>query len=267
MARHARLRNPIGWLSLAGLHWLSPGETRIGADPGSGIVLEPGPQLAGRLVRDGDAVTAIGGGAHGFRHDGVPVDRLPLVPDVDAGDDGPTMLELGRYRMCAIRRGERFALRVWDTEAEALSAFSGIPHFPVDPSWRIEAHFEPAEPGRTVDVPDVLGGVEAEITPGRVMFQRGGSTHRLDTVEGGPHGELWLIFADATSGRETYGGGRYLYTDAPAGDGTVTVDFNRAYNPPCVFTPFATCPLPWPANRLATAVTAGELVPPGETEH
>jgi uncharacterized protein (DUF1684 family) len=110
-----------------------------------------------------------------------------------------------------------------------------------------------------VPVPDVLGLIEKEESPGEVVFELGGVAHRLQALEGGPKGELWLVFGDETNGDQTYGGGRFLYTAAPV-EGSVEVDFNRAYNPPCVFSPFATCPLPWPENRLPIRIEAGERI-------
>jgi uncharacterized protein (DUF1684 family) len=127
----------------------------------------------------------------------------------------------------------------------------------------IEARFEAHAAGTNLAVPDVLGDVIEQATPGTVHFSVGGVACSLEAVEGGDDGELWLIFGDATSGIETYGGGRFLYTPPPRPDGTVTVDFNRAYNPPCVFSPYATCPLPPPQNRLPVRIEAGERTYPG----
>ena len=167
------------------------------------------------------------------------------------------MIELGALRLCAIERGGRHALRIWDTNSALRREFEGIDHWPVDPAWRLPARLE-ATPGRTVRVPDVLGTIDDEDSPGDLLFEAGGGTHRLQALEGGAAGELWLVFGDATNGDETYSGGRFLYTDAPRADGTVELDFNRAYNPPCVFSPYATCPLPWPPNRLPIRIEAGE---------
>jgi uncharacterized protein (DUF1684 family) len=149
------------------------------------------------------------------------------------------------------------------------AAFSGIDHYPVDPTWRLRARLEPAR-DFTIAVPDVLGDVQDEVSPGTVVFEVDGREQRLDALEGGPNGELWLVFGDATNGVTTYGGGRFLYTSAPAADGSLWIDFNRAYNPPCVFSPYATCPLPPAQNRLAVAVEAGERTyepPPGGSSH
>lgn len=244
--RYAALRREIGWLTLAGLDWLHPGVNTVGTDAAADIVLPDGPADAGTItLRGGRAVAAgeiAGNGA------------IPMVSD-EAGQ--PTMLELGRLRMCLIRRGERLALRTWDTEAPQRRTFAGIDHYPVDAAWRIRGRLEGGG-GRTIKVPDVIGAVNDQVSPGTVVFSVDGRELRLDALEGGDDGELWLVFGDATNGVTTYGGGRFLYTPAPAADGTVWIDFNRAYNPPCVFSPYATCPLPPPQNRLPIQVEAGE---------
>ena len=248
--RYERLRQETGWLTLAGFGWLEPGVNRLGTGAENDVVLPGGPKAAGtvtwkngRLVADGD-----------FRHAGRPVHALELASD--AGGE-PTMLELGPLRLCVIERGGRPAIRTWDTGSERRRSFEGIDHWPVDPDWRVTARFEPT-PGAVLSVPDVLGIVEEQPSPGVVAFDAGGATHRLEALAGGPDGALWLVFGDATNGAETYGGGRFLYTDPPSLDGSVVVDFNRSYNPPCVFSHYATCPLPWPANRLPIRIEAGE---------
>ena len=241
--RLARLRAPESWLSLVALHWLSPGVNEVAL---------PGSAERFRIEVGSDGVRASG---DALRHDGAPLPAygLPLVADVD-GD--PTRLELGSLRIILIRRGERLALRAWDREVAARREFGGIPRFAVDPRWRFDSRFEPTS-GRTIAVPDVLGEVAQEPSPGRVAFSVDGVECELDALEGGESGELFLVFADATNGAETYAGGRFLYTDPPDGRGVV-VDFNRAYNPPCVFSPFATCPLPPAENRLPLRIEAGE---------
>jgi uncharacterized protein len=242
--RLARLRAPEGWLSLIALHWLTPGMNEVTLADASAPAFRV--ELANGEVRArGEALRREGGR--------LPPGGLPLVADVDGE---PTMLELGSLRIILIRRGERLALRVWDRDAEARQLLSEIDRFPVDPRWRIEARFEPAD-GRTNPVPDILGEVAQEPSPGTVSFSVDGVDCRLDAMEGGEGGELFLVFADATNGAETYAGGRFLDTDPPA-DGGVAVDFNLAYNPPCVFSPYATCPLPPAQNRLAFRIEAGE---------
>ena len=248
--RYEALRRDLGWLTLSGLGWLRPGINRVGADPTADVVLPGGPAEAGTVTVGRAGVVASGA----WLHDGRSVDELPLSDD---SDGAPTILELGSLRLCLIERAGRLALRTWDLDAPARRAFTGIDHWPVDPAWRLDARFHPT-PGRTLAVPDVLGVTEAQETPGEVVFEAGGGTHRLQALSGGETGELWLVFGDATNGHESYGGGRFLYTASPTSAGHVIVDFNRAYNPPCVFSPHATCPLPWPANVLPVRVEAGE---------
>jgi uncharacterized protein (DUF1684 family) len=252
--RYAALRRDMGWLTLAGLDWLHAGANRVGSDPGADVVLPAGPADVGVIeVHDDGRVTATGT----WTHRGEPVEVLPLVDDADGE---PTILEVGDLRQCLILRGGRPALRTWNLASPARESFNGIPHWPVDLAWRIEGRFEPT-PGRRLRVPDVLGIEEEQDSPGDVVLDIGGATHRLQALTGsGGTGELWLVFGDATNGKETYRGGRFLYTDPPS-EGLVVVDFNRAYNPPCVFSPYATCPLPWEGNRLPIRVEAGERLP------
>ena len=254
--RLERLTAPRGWLTLVGLEWLKPGENRVGADSDADVVLRgvDAPPFAGTIeLTDGTARFTPAPRAD-VTHEGRLISE-PLVLRDDL-DGEPTLLEIGTLSFHLIRRGDRLGIRVRDVQAESRTGFAGLRYFPTDPSWRISARFE-ATPGRSIDVPDLLGVVESTTTPGMLVFERDGAEHRLDALEGDDQRGLWLIFGDATNASETYPGGRFLYTQPPAGD-RVVVDFNLAYNPPCVFTPYATCPLVWPANRLDLAVTAGE---------
>ncbi len=258
-ARDARLRSPGGWLALVGLHWLVEGENHFGAHPSNQIVLHGHgmpPRAGSLLLRDG-RVRLLPHADAPLRINGAPAAEMELADDTQ-GD--PTILELGALRLHLIRRGDRVGLRVRDHEAPALRSFGGMQHFPLDESWRIMARFEPAAPGTRLAIMDVTGAQSADPTPGTVVFEGDGATWRIDALHGGEKGELWLIFGDATNGSRTYGGGRFLYTEPPAVDGSVVVDFNLAYNPPCVFSTFATCPLPPPQNRLALRIEAGELM-------
>lgn len=258
--REAGLRDPTGWLSLVGLHWLATGVQRFGSDPSGEIVLRAHdgavPPIAGTLeVADGTVRIHPRAGVD-LTVVGVPVeDGLELVDD---GEGEPTILELASLRFYLIRRGEgRLALRVKDVAAPALRAFAGLDYYAVDPRWRVTARLVPAAPSATIRVPDIVGDVMADPTPGDVVFEVGGATHRLHALEAQP-GHLWLIFGDTTNGRETYGAGRFLVTGPVQPDDTIEIDFNLAYNPPCVFSPFATCPLPPEGNRMAIPVEAGE---------
>jgi uncharacterized protein (DUF1684 family) len=162
-------------------------------------------------------------------------------------------------RFHVIKRGDRFGVRVRDSRAPALATFAGLTHFPIEPSWRVTGRLEAAPPETTVEIVDITGAHSRDATPGSVAFERDGATWRIAALPGDDEdGSLWLIFGDATNGTDTYGGGRFLYTEPVGSDGTVIVDFNLAYNPPCIFSPYATCPLPLPQNRLALRIEAGE---------
>jgi uncharacterized protein (DUF1684 family) len=248
--RYENLRQDHGWLTLAGLGWLKPGVNRLGSAPDVDVRLPAGPREAGTVTLTADGPVADGA----FTRDGRPVEGLRLETDASGQ---PTLLEVGPLHLCVIERGGRLAIRTWDTESARRRDFHGIDHWRVDPAWRVAARYEPT-PGAMLAVPDVIGIVEEQPTPGAVAFEVEGAMHRLQGLKGGPNGELWLVFGDATNGHETYGGGRFLYTSAPDTGGMVVVDFNRAYNPPCVFSPYATCPLPWSANRLPVRIEAGE---------
>ncbi|MGH9362700.1 MAG: DUF1684 domain-containing protein [Thermoanaerobaculia bacterium] len=254
--REQGLRSPDGWLSLVGLHWLEEGDNPIGSGEDNRIVFPAGraPAQAGVLRLQDGQVTLVAPAAAGITHEGKPVTTLALTSDKEGK---ATVLELGTLRFHVIDRGGRLGVRVRDRESPVLAAFHGVESYPFDPAWRVEARLEPYVPPKKVPVPNILGTVDDEDSPAAVVFERDGRTYRLDGLEGGDKGELFLIFGDHTNGEETYGGGRFLYTDPPAG-GTVVVDFNRAYNPPCAFTPFATCPLPPRQNKLELAVAAGE---------
>lgn len=254
-ARLARLRYPEGWLSLVGLEWLHAGENRMGADPDADVVLRgrDAPPFAGSIEVGDGSVRFVPAPRADVTLDGrLVTGPLELEDDLD---ERPTTLAIGSLRFHLIRRTDQLAIRVRDRQAETLASFPGLEYFPIDPSWRVTARFEPT-PNRSIAVPDVIGLVEAQPAPGIIRFERDGNELRLDALEG-PDQRLWLIFGDATNGDSTYGGGRFLYSEPPDGD-RVVVDFNLAYNPPCVFTPYATCPLPWPENRLPIGVEAGE---------
>jgi uncharacterized protein len=269
--REEGLRDPMGWLSLVGLHWLQPGETSFGGGATSGIVLraEDGecPPVAGtfRLAADGAVSVDPAPGVELRTAGGEPVPPGTVLVDDENGK--PTVLALGSLRLYVIHRGvDRAAIRVKDVAAPALRTFTGLDYFPPDPAWRFQARFIAASPGETVKVPDIVGDVIDEPTPGVVELAIDGQTHRLRALEAQP-GHLWLIFGDETNGHETYGGGRFLVSGPLQPDDSVEVDFNLAYNPPCVFSPYATCPLPPEGNRLPIRVEAGEQTPASGPEH
>ncbi|HEX3556167.1 MAG TPA: DUF1684 domain-containing protein [Thermoanaerobaculia bacterium] len=262
--RTASLKREDGWLTLVGLYWLKPGENRFGSDPGNPVILPKGksPAVAGSLIREGDAVTLRAEPGANLTVDGKPVTgTVALKSDADGK---PTALGLGSLSFYVIKRGDRLGVRIKDKESPERAAFHGVDTFPPDPQWRVVARFEPYK-DRKIPITNILGQVADEPSPGAVVFDWRGKTYRLDAL-GDPKEGLSLIFGDTTNGKSTYGAGRFLDT-APPKDGTVVVDFNTAYNPPCAFTAFATCPLPPAQNKLALAVEAGEKKFTGGPEH
>jgi len=261
--RVARLTAPDGWLSLIGLEWLHEGANRIGSGADNDIVLTAGPAHLGTLTlaADGSLRMALDKDA-GATIDGKSVDEAPLVDDMHAGDAGPTLVRFGSASFYVIDRDGRKALRVKDPQAPTRVHFAGIDYFPINPSWRIEADWVPFAPGHKLEIGSVIGTIDAVDVPGKAVFQRDGHTFELMPYQEEPGGELFFVIADRTSGKETYGAARFFYAALPKGGlsqpGKVELDFNKAYNPPCAFTPFATCPLAPPENRLDLAVTAGE---------
>jgi len=254
--RIARLTAPDGWLSLVGLEWLKPGTNRIGSAGDNDIVLAKAPAHLGTITwADDNSLSITLDAANGVTIDGIAQDRAVLRDDSRAD---PTTVAFGSVSFTAIDRSGRKGLRVRDSEAETRIHFKGIERFPVDPAWRIVADWIPLDPPFQLATGTVIGTIENYPAPGRAVFERDRQRFELYPVLEAPGDkQLFLIFADATSGKETYGAARFLYADMPR-DGKIVLDFNKAYNPPCAFTPYATCPLAPPENRLDVRVTVGE---------
>ena len=256
-AREGRLRSENGWLTLVGLAWLQPGENPFGSAAKNAVVLPEGsaPAVAGSFVLDGGKVRLVAAAEAGVTVGGQPASNQVVRSDADGEPDD---IRVGRLRLTLIRRGDRLGIRVKDPESPVRTGFRGIESFPTNLAWRIEGTFVPYDPPHELEIPTVLGTVEKMQAPGLVRFASAGREFTLEPVLENPGDQqLFFIFRDATSGKETYEAGRFLYTDLPK-DGRVTVDFNQAYNPPCAFTHFATCPLPPKKNWLPIRVEAGE---------
>jgi uncharacterized protein len=253
--RVERLKAPNGWLSLIGLHWLKEGKNTVGSDKSNDIVLATGPGNLGVVtLTKGKASIALNPKVP-TAIDAKPVKNAPLLDD---SNEKPTTVSFGTASFYMIDRNGKKGLRVKDTEADTRKHFRGIDYYPIDPKWRVEAKFTPFNPPHTLEIPNVLGQIDKMPVPGQVEFERDGKKYTLLPVLEEPDAkELWFIYADKTSAKETYGGGRFLYSDMPK-DGKVVIDFNKSYNPPCAFTPYATCPLAPTENRLTIPVTAGE---------
>jgi uncharacterized protein (DUF1684 family) len=267
-ARVARLRKPDGWLSLVGLHWVEPGVHQVGKANANDIQLRTGPAKLGTLtLKDGKA-TLKPDPAAGVTIDGKPVTgEVALRSDATTDPNGPTIVSFnkGTANFQVIERSGRFALRVKDANAPTRTGFLGIDYFDADPAWRFNAKFEPHPKGKTIQIASVINTIDPMINSGTVSFQKDGKTYKLEVIDEGD-GALFLIYSDRTNGKTTYGAGRFLYAE-PVKNGMTVVDFNKSYNPPCVFTHYATCPLPPPENRLDLTITAGEKSYRGAVHH
>ena len=253
--RDEGLRRPTGWLSLAGLYWLDEGENRFGSDPANELVFpQKAPARLGVLYREGTTVTVEIEPGFEVLAGGEPLTSQPLVSDAQGE---ATVLEYESLSFYVIERGERVGVRLKDSASELLASFDGMDYFPLDEAWRVAARFELYEEPRTILIPNILGDSVESSAPGVAVFEIAGREYRLEPT-GDPEDKLFFVFGDETNGDSTYGGGRFLYAGPPAADGSLTLDFNRTYNPPCVFTPYATCPLPRPEDKLALVVEAGE---------
>lgn len=254
-ARVQRLTAPDGWLSLIGLHFLATGDNAVGSAPDNQVVLAAGPARLGNVAVDaaGRARLQVTPGVE-VRVNGAPV----LSAELGDGRTGRAVtVTCGTVSFFVIERGGRLALRVRDTESKRRREFAGIEYFPTDPTWRIEATWEPYAQPREVPIKNILGQESKALVLGRAVFTRDGHTIGLLPLQESPDDPLFFVISDLTSGEETYGAARFLYAEPPR-DGRVVLDFNRAINPPCAFTPFATCPLPPKENEMPIAVRAGE---------
>ncbi len=255
--REDQLTSDGGWLSVAGLFWLKPGANRFGADRSNDVVLPPSaPPRAGTFWLESGRVTVEAAPGAPLTHQGRPVSRQALRSD--SGGAEPDVLALGPLTLQIIDRGGRLAVRLKDKDRAARKQFKGLNWYPVDPAYRIVARFVPHDRPTTITVPSIIGVAEAMPSPGSAVFELGGRTIRLDPVVEAGDTRLFFIFRDTTSGKTTYGAGRFLHADPPK-DGRVILDFNKSYAPPCAVTPYATCPLPPQQNHLPIAIEAGEM--------
>ncbi len=261
--RLQHLMLPDGWLSLVGMHWLEVGNTRIGHGVDNGTRLAVGPDHLGvlKLGADGSLLFTADPGADATVNGAPATAPTRLVSDADSvAEPSVVGFNKGDASFIVIKLGERHALRVRDALALTRMAFPGIPSFDIDPAFRFNATFQPHPAGQKLEIINVLGIVEPMDNPGTVTFSKDGKSHVLEALDEGDH-RLFLIYADLTSGHQSYSAARYLYSSYPDASGHTIVDFNEGYNPPCAFTDFATCPLPPLSNRLDLAISAGEMKP------
>jgi len=246
-----------GWLTVAGLDWLTEGENRVGTDPASEVPLPPN-SAAKRVA----TISFHAGQAVLHPDPGVPLMLNGNLANQTALHEDTDTLTINRLKFYLIRRGDRAGIRLKDNDCPERKQFKGLTWYPIDPSWRIRAKFTAWDTPHTIAFTNTIGQRESEESPGFVTFTRNGRAYRLEPML--DDGKLFFVFRDRTSGKTTYGASRFLYAE-PAKDGVVLLDFNQAENPPCAFTAYATCPLPAPQNRLNLAIEAGELKYKGGT--
>jgi uncharacterized protein (DUF1684 family) len=266
-AQHAlELQKPDSWLALVGLEWLQSGDNTFGSAPDNRIHLPPGaPPHLGVLRLESATITLTPppvGFPAGFLIDGRSATAQTLHTDPDSDKKNPR-LTIGSLVMYALRRGDRYGLRIKDSRSAALTGFHGLNWFPPNVKYRVTARWIPYESPRSITLSTLIGTRYSQSVPGVAEFTLGGKRYRLEPVIEDPvEAKLFFIIRDTTSKSTTYGACRFLYTSYPdrglTQPGTLILDFNRLENPPCAYTPYATCPLPPPGNRLPIPLPAGE---------
>ena len=248
--REERLKADTGWLTMAALYFLTEGPNSFGASPINDLVLPSGPDEAGVFELRNRQVSVRAAAGQTLTINGEGVSQASLYPR-----ERRATITIGDLSMWVHYSGDRLAIRVSDKNSPIRRNFTGLRWFPVDDAYRVRARFVPHEP-ITLQFPNILGDLEPFTSSGTITLTLGGEQITMRPVDSGDR--LWFIFRDLTSGSETYPAARFLYADAPE-DGWTTLDFNRAYNPPCAFNPYTTCPLPPQENRVRVRVEAGEM--------
>jgi uncharacterized protein (DUF1684 family) len=250
------LKKENGWLNLAGLFWLNEGVNKFGSDKTNDIIFPEGkaPAFIGTLTLKDSIVTLRVSKSIEVKSEGKIVTTADLKNDIQ----GATILEYGSLRWFVIKRGNKYGIRLRDMENLLVKSFKGIETYPINSNWRFEAELEKYDPPKKIEITNILGMVEENNSPGALVFTKDGKQFKLDALV--EDDQYFIIFADKTSGDETYGAGRFIYVNKNDSTGKIILDFNKAFNPPCVFTKYATCPLPPKQNHLKLKVTAGELM-------
>jgi len=256
--REAKLTSDTGWLTIAGLYFLTRADTTVGSSARNDVVLPASapPRLGTFVLRNNRVSVNLEPGVKVTLLDGKPFGGGPIKSD---GDGPPDRLVMGDVQVWIHQSGERPAIRVRDRHNHLRTAFTGMKWYPVNTAYKVEGTFEPFDKVKTFEVPNMLGDIDKMESPGHVKFTLNGKQHDMLAITEDDE-NFWFIFRDLTSGEDTYPAARFLYTGRPDANGKVTLDFNRAENPPCAFNPYATCPLPPPENRLQVRVEAGEKI-------
>ncbi len=252
--RIKNLKSETGWLNLVGLYWLKEGENTFGSGKNNDIIFpEDAPEQIGTFVLKNGKVTVNINQNVDVEINGKKITTSELENDLHGK---PTVLSWKNYRWFIIKRADRFGVRLRNLEAKLVKEFKGIESYPVDEKWKVPAIFVRYKTPKLLEIPTIIGTIEEDTAKGYLQFELEGNQFTLDPIDSGD--KFFIIFADKTSGKETYGGGRFLYVPKPDSSGKTVIDFNKAYNPPCAFTKYATCPLPPKDNYLKIAITAGE---------
>jgi len=254
------LAAPRGWLAIIGLVWLEEGENIFGADASHPIVLPEGATVAyaGSFILNEGTITLRANPEAHILFEEQPVTSCP-IPLTQGNSSTP--ITVGRLTLFVIRRGQQYAVRIYDPDNPARHAFSGVEWFPIENQYCVQASFTPLDTANTIPITNILGMTEESRCPGFVTFTLHGQEYRLYPVAASAQDRLFFMFRDTTNGEETYPAGRYLYADPPH-DGVTTLDFNKAYSPPCAFTDYATCTLPPRQNQLPIPIPAGARYTP-----
>lgn len=251
------LKEPTGWLRLAGMYILEDGENRFGSGSNQDIQFPEGtiPAQAGTfIVEDGSVLMKAANGVE-LIHEGEQVSEMTIFDDGSAPE-----IQHGSLEWVVIQRQDLLAIRLYNKENEKADTFNGFPRYPVDAAWHLEARFEPHPENTTIPIANVLGQTDDVVSPGTLLFKVNGTHYTLDALESST-GRFFVIAGDETNQTETYQAGRYMYVDPPGENGMTIIDFNKVYNPPCSYNLYTTCQLPPPQNRLDLAITAGEKRP------
>jgi uncharacterized protein len=257
-AREAVLKTDTGWLTIAGLFFLTKPDTTFGSDPANDIVLPAGaPARAGVFsLRDGKVAVKAASGVS-FELNGSAITSADLKSD---GVGAPDRIVLQDLTLWVHQSGDRLAIRLRDRNNHLRREFTGLKWYPVKPAFRVEAEYVTFDTPKTMQIPNILGDIDTMVSPGTAAFSMDGQRMQMIAISDPDHPkELWFIFRDLTTGKETDPAARFLYTPLPV-EGKVTLDFNRAQNPPCAYNAFATCPLPPQENRMPVRIEAGEKI-------
>ena len=260
-----KLMSPEGWLAISGLFWLDQGENRMGAHPSNRIILPPhsAPENSGIFTLRDREITLQAAEDVQMTISDQPVTTTQIAIDSYGSSE---WISLNDLKISVIQRGARYGVRIYDKNHPQLKQFVVLRWFPIQPDYCVDAQFVPFAEPKIMSIVNVLGDTLEMESPGYAEFSLNGQVCRLHAVPVEELDRLWFLFQDATSSDATYPGGRFLTSDAPKED-KVTLDFNKAHNPPCAYTDFATCPLPPPVNRLPVRVSSGELRYPRPVSH